>query len=123
MIRTYIKKRNKPAISDAILQEAVRTVNEGELSLRAAASKYGMTHTALYYQLRKLKNDDNLSRKYDSRYTSQQVFSKEQELMLVDYIIKCSKMNYGMTYTQIRQLAYDYARKLICKYPKVWDIG
>jgi len=35
----------------------------------------------------------------------------------VDYVIKCSKMNYGMTYKPIRQLAYDYGRRLQCKFP------
>jgi hypothetical protein len=40
--------------------------------------------------------------------------------MLVDYVIKCSKLNYGMTYKQIRQLAYDYGRRLQCKFPSSW---
>ena len=26
-----------------------------------------------------------------------------------------------MTYTNIRKLAYDYARQLACKYPEAWD--
>lgn len=121
MVRTYIKKRNKPEIANEVIQEAVRAVSEGELSLRTAASKYGMTHTALFYQVKKFKNGDDLSGKYGSRYTSQQVFTKEQESQLVDYIIKCSKINYGMTYTNIRQLAYDYARQSACKHPEAWD--
>jgi hypothetical protein len=28
--------------------------------------------------------------------------------MLVDYVIKCSRLIYGMTYKQIRQLAEDW---------------
>jgi hypothetical protein len=46
MFRTYLKKRNKP---DA--PEAVRAVLERRLSLRAAASRCGMTHTALHYRI------------------------------------------------------------------------
>jgi len=35
-------------------------------------------------------------------------------------LIKCSKLNYGMTYKQIRQLAYNYGRRLQCKFPSSW---
>jgi hypothetical protein len=45
MVRTYLKKRNEPD-----LPEAVRAVQERRLSLRVAASKHGMTHTALHYR-------------------------------------------------------------------------
>jgi len=38
----------------------------------------------------------------------------------VDYVIKCSKMNYGMTYKQILQLADDYGSRLQCKFPSSW---
>jgi len=40
--------------------------------------------------------------------------------MLVDYIIKYYKLNYGMTYKQILQLAYDYGSRLQCKFPSSW---
>nr|CAD7259053.1 unnamed protein product [Timema shepardi] len=60
MVRTYIKKRNKPEISNKIIQEAVRAVCEGKLSLRAAASKYDMTHTALFYQVKRFKKGDEV---------------------------------------------------------------
>jgi hypothetical protein len=40
--------------------------------------------------------------------------------MLVDYVIKCSKLSYGMTYKQILQLTYDYGRRLQCKFPSSW---
>jgi len=40
--------------------------------------------------------------------------------MLVDYVIKCSKLNYGMTHKQVHQLAYDNGRRLDCKFPSSW---
>lgn len=60
-----IKKRNKPKIADEVIQEAVRVVSEGELSPRTAASKYDITRTALFYQVKKFTNDD-LSEKCDT---------------------------------------------------------
>jgi hypothetical protein len=47
-------------------------------------------------------------------------FECKQELLFVDYVIKCSKLNYGMTYKKIRQLAYVYGRRLQCKSPSSW---
>lgn len=57
---------------------------------------------------------------YHSKYTSYQVFSKDQEKMLCEYILQCSRVNYGMTYKQVRQLAYDYAKKLGTSMPESW---
>jgi hypothetical protein len=41
MVHTYLKKRNNSDMLEVVIPEAVR----------AAASRYGMTHTALYYEI------------------------------------------------------------------------
>jgi hypothetical protein len=51
MVCTYLKKRNKPDVSVEVIQEAVRAVQDRRLSLRVAASIYGITHTALHYRM------------------------------------------------------------------------
>jgi len=38
----------------------------------------------------------------------------------MDYVIICSKLNYGMTYKQTCQLAYDYGRRLQCIFHISW---
>jgi hypothetical protein len=48
---TYLKKRNKPDAPEAVIQEAVRTVQERRLSIRFAASRCRMAHTALHYRI------------------------------------------------------------------------
>jgi hypothetical protein len=53
MVRTYLKKRNEPDVPEEVIQEAVRAVQERRLSLRVAAFRYGMTHTALHYRILK----------------------------------------------------------------------
>jgi hypothetical protein len=46
----------------------------------------------------------------------------DQESELVKYIKACSDMNYGLTYKNIRILAYDYACVLPnCKFPNQWN--
>jgi hypothetical protein len=51
MFCTYLKKKNKPDAPEVVIQEAVRAVQERRLSVRVAASRYGMTHTALHYRI------------------------------------------------------------------------
>ncbi|KAK4884074.1 hypothetical protein RN001_000345 [Aquatica leii] len=53
--------------------------------------------------------DVNQIRKYHSKYTSTQVFSFEEECELEKYLVKSSRMHYGLTYRQARELAYQYA--------------
>jgi hypothetical protein len=38
-----------------------------------------------------------------------------------EYILKSSKMCYGLTYSQIRKMAYDYAKLLNCQCPESWE--
>jgi hypothetical protein len=114
---SHIFKEEKPDVPEAVIQEAVRAVQERRLSLRFAASSYGMIHTAMHNRfLKKISNGVECN----WRLTIRQIFNENQELMLVDYVIKCSKLNYGMAYNQIRQLAYEYARRLHCKFPSSW---
>jgi hypothetical protein len=45
MVCTYLKKRNKHDVPEAVIRKAIRAVQERRLSIRVAASRYGMTHT------------------------------------------------------------------------------
>lgn len=49
-----------------------------------------------------MKTDDdnwinNEVPKFQSKYSVKQVFTQTQELLLIEYIIKYSKINYGLT--------------------------
>lgn len=127
MVRNYIKKKGEPAYNEEDMQAAILAVREQRMTLREAASNYGMSHTALYYRLKKVKmNNDgtvvsSVKHDFHSKYSSQQVFTKDQESALVEYAIHSSKICYGLTYKQIKVLAYDYARQLKLKMPDSWN--
>lgn len=131
MVRTYNKKRNTPEVSEEDIVKAMQAVKDG-MSLRTAADLHGMHYSALFYRLKKDKaadprSSDNQtvttsSKCYSYKYTSQQVFTADQERMFCDYIIKSSNMNYGLNYKQVRQLAYEYAKQLgSSRMPSSWD--
>jgi hypothetical protein len=51
MVCTYLKKLNKSDVPEVVIPEAVTAIQERRLALRFVASRYGMTHTALYYRI------------------------------------------------------------------------
>jgi hypothetical protein len=83
-----------------------------------------MVHTAPHCRTKKINNGDVCNRPNvsASRYTSRQNFNVNQALMSVDYVIKFSKLNYGITYKKFRQLAYNYGRRLQSKFPNIWIV-
>jgi hypothetical protein len=48
-----MEKIKKPDVLEEVIKEAIRAVQEMRLSLRVVASRYKMTHTALYYRIKK----------------------------------------------------------------------
>jgi hypothetical protein len=53
-------------------------------------------------------------------YACRKIFTQEQENTLVDYILNCSKMCYGQTIKNIKQIAYEIARLNNIPVPKNW---
>ncbi|KAG5893403.1 hypothetical protein JTB14_038064 [Gonioctena quinquepunctata] len=112
------------------IESTVTHVLAGILSIRKAAEKYDLIASTLQHRIEKSRlnsqrNNEELPRRqtYSPKYMTSRVLTKEQEGHLDDYIIKSSKMHYGLTLTQTRSLAYEYAKKFNCKYPASWDIN
>lgn len=119
MVRTYKKKRDID-VDEERMNEAVKAVIGG-MQLRKAANLHGVRFNTLFYRVKKQKNKpDNVDvLTFSSKHTVNQVFTMEQEDLLVKYIIKCSKMSYGLNYKQICQLGFDYAKK-VNRCPQKW---
>lgn len=49
------------------------------------------------------------------------MFSPAQEVELVQYILKCMDHYYGLSITELRQLAFQFAKKLKVSYPAAWN--
>lgn len=50
-----------------------------------------------------------------------QIFTPEQEKALMDYVLKVSKMCYGITIRELKTMAFEFAVKMKIKHPKIWD--
>lgn len=49
-----------------------------------------------------------------------QVFSREQEIALKKYLMRCAAMYYGLTVPSTLSLAYQFAKSVSAPMPKVW---
>src|SRR5258708_3719787 len=54
-------------------------------------------------------------------YLKQQVFTDKEEEHLSDYIIKSSKIYFGLSPIGVRKLAFLFASKNNIKYPTSWE--
>lgn len=58
---------------------------------------------------------------YASKYATKQIFTKEQESILEQYLVDSANLHYGVTYEQIRELAYEFAKMNNVRRPAQWD--
>lgn len=49
------------------------------------------------------------------------VFDEEEEGSLVEYLIRCCHIYHGLSITELKKLAYEFARKIKRVYPSSWD--
>lgn len=110
------RTRKKHTIAE--LNNAIREVIEGA-SLRKTSIKYGIDRSTL----RRYKLNEQKLQKLDqknSQYKDSQIFTVAEEKVLVEYLLSCSKMHYGLTRKQALQLAFQFAEANTKKYPGSW---
>lgn len=101
------KKRLRPA-SD-VIETAVREVFDKNQSIRsvAAAHNFSKPYLASICKRARTPKEDYRHR---PNIVNKRIFSLEQEKLLVDYLKTSSKMCYGLTTVQVKELAYQYAK-------------
>ncbi|KAK2706899.1 hypothetical protein QYM36_014813 [Artemia franciscana] len=109
MVRTYQQKRDKPPPDLAMLQRAVASIVKDGSSIRAAAENFGLKKSTVNDALRRyraeldaqpdiLETDKSPAKVLPSeRRGFWQVFTREQEKQLTEYLKAASLMNHGLT--------------------------
>ncbi|KAK2721124.1 hypothetical protein QYM36_003411 [Artemia franciscana] len=109
MVRTYQRKRDKPPPDLATLQRAVASIVKDGSSIRAAAENFGLKKSTVNDALRRyraeldaqpdiLETDKSPAKVLPSeRRGFWQVFTREQEKQLTEYLKAASLMNHGLT--------------------------
>lgn len=126
MVRNYKPKTERTKISEENMEKAIDDIVKNKVSVRDAAIKYDLSKSTLFNRLKKVRKNKtdcvtNINYKFQSKYTSQQIFTAEQELLLRNYLISCSQLNYGLTCANTRNFAYQYANHLKIFIPESWE--
>lgn len=149
MVRTYKRKTIRALVSEEVYRAAIREVLKSKKSVRATAAKYGLKRATLQRRVNnilRLSESNRTSTTSNNRhndsdsgnsssgddltaglhdiarkiFNTQQVFTDAEEMALENYFRRCSKMNFGLTYVQARDLAFEFAQRKTLKIPKQW---
>ncbi|XP_053951237.1 uncharacterized protein LOC128858766 [Anastrepha ludens] len=116
-----------------VVLQAIKSCIIDENAIRKSAREHGINDRTLsryvqktkdnFEDISKVKDEDLLEfiRVVGTRTPSNMVFSPAQEKELVGYILKCVTHYYGLSINELKELAYQFARKLSLRYPPEWD--
>lgn len=122
------RKRNKRKdrrklvpVNREVLSKAVIASTLGIMSQRQASKKFHVSLSTLTKHVRAHKRSGNTEFQYTTRIDHLRVFSNAEEALLVKHIENVAKKQNGVTKKNVRQLAFEFAKKHNKKYPEKWD--
>lgn len=121
MARNRTRKTAIGLTTAEAMKNAINLYNSSGLSLRKVSERTGVPFATLFRYARKKKQNPLEQIRLTPKYNSRQIFDKDQEKELVQYILTMSKMGYGLTVTECRKLAYEMAIRNKIKIPENWS--
>jgi len=122
-MRNYIRKSNR-GVDQADLEEAAKLVNDDSKSVRYAANQLSIPRTSLTRYLKQLKvaQDRGHPLPVVGYRNGRQVFTDSDEQELAQYILHAGTIYYGLSTTEVRKFAYEYAvaNLDLQKIPRAW---
>ena len=117
MVRNYQKKSNgreSKRVSAKVMRTATKMVLIEGMSVNRVSADLEIPRTTLtrYVEEARLKGLDSVV-DFQKSKAHRSVFTKDQELRLKDYILTASRQHHELTKMQVRQLAWEYAKKII----------
>ncbi|KAK9707647.1 hypothetical protein QE152_g27730 [Popillia japonica] len=119
----YKGKKSKILEADDIIKFLTQAPRDVYLFMKVITifGVHGATRSDELHKLKVSDVDDRKSVIVTSLFdTKTKQDSKEEEASLVQYMKQSSKMAYGLSYVQIRKLAYEYVCKLNKETPAKW---
>ncbi|KAF2883613.1 hypothetical protein ILUMI_22563 [Ignelater luminosus] len=121
MVRTYKRRTTRGNIPVEVFQRAAQAVRKEKISMRKAATRYGVNFMTLNSYIRKRSAAGNSNNVFTVCYTlHRKVFTKDQEEELAAYVAHSAKLYYGLTTSDLRKLAYEYAIANNITISEVW---
>ena len=124
MPRSKSKPRSIGATPPELMKKAVNEVTEKKALVRSVSEIYAIPFTTLWRYVKKFSSSQNPNNVvFEPKYNCRKVFSDVEEVMLKDYLVKASKIHYGLSPKSARELAYQYAVKLGKSVLSNWTIN
>ena len=124
MVRNWKRKTDKGSFTETQMKNAQSLVMNDGISIRESARIAGVKKTTLCSYLRKVKsNPQHESIRLCPNYTHRRIFTDAEESALSEYVVNCSKMNFGLTRRDILKLACEFALKNGKVFPNNWRIS
>lgn len=113
------KKKRVPNPAETMELATKLCVVDG-LTLRTSSERTGIPFQTLQRYVKKFKENQGKV-EFKPNYKSRTIFTEEMEAKLQKYLITASRMNYGLTLRDARELAYELARANEMNYPANWE--
>ena len=106
MGRSYVRKSNRGSWTEESMQQAVVALGQG-MPLKTCAAQFNVPRNTLRrHWLKKLKKHPGCT-----HLGRQSILGPSVEKDLVDYIMNLEDKGFGLTPTDVRELAFDYAER------------
>ena len=115
----YARKTERTHTTQDQILGDVRDVVENMISVRKAGQQHGVSRSSLDRWVKQYKQ--NPESMLGARYDHPRVFSNEQESVIAEYIVRCSKMFLSLTPMMVKKLAYDVVEANGFKIPEEWE--
>lgn len=112
MVRTYKRKNLRGQWSEDNLKIALHQIKSKIKSVSQASEEYKIPKSTLRDHLKNRCRNAAKTKVIPKTVGRRTVFTIDQENELEDYCLKLSRRYYGLTVTEFRELAYQFAEKL-----------
>lgn len=121
MPRNRVRKTSIGLHTEEQMRNALSLVSDGQ-KIRAVARTTGIPYTTLNRYHKKIQNNPDPEKiiRLTPNYAVHKIFTDAQEKSIVDYVLKCSQMFYGLTIMDVRSLIYEVAMLNNIKIPEKW---
>lgn len=118
-MRNKQRKTDRGRTPPETMRDAVKQVIDGQPA-QTVARAFGIDRMTLKRYVKKSRQNPDFDT-FAPTFKHTQVFSLADEKRLADYILKASKLHYGLSTKTTRRLAFEYASVNSRKYPKTWN--
>ncbi|XP_041982716.1 uncharacterized protein LOC121735820 [Aricia agestis] len=103
-----------------LYEQAYEEVSKGR-SIRAAARMFDLCHVSLTRYKQKKENASEGQIVTMGYNPASKIFTKDQEDLICDYLIRTADIYFGLSPKEVRRLAFDLAKHFHLSRPKSWD--